>query len=305
VGRVVVVGSVNVDLVVQVERIPRPGETVSRGRFTRAFGGKGANQAAGAARLGAETSLVAMVGDDDFGREALEDLRSFGVDTSYVGVGSEPTGVAQIMVDQAGENIIAVASGANTELTGAQVERALSDLAPRGTVVLAGLEVPDEAVRAAGRHAREYGCTFILNPAPALGLAADIIGWTDVITPNELEAVVLGSVDRLLQHGARAVVVSRGAQGAELFRVAKRPVPQKAFWVQAVDTTGAGDALNAGLAWALSEGRSLEEGLRLATAAGALATRAVGARASLATREEVELLTSGASGIFRARAGGR
>ncbi|MDP9343870.1 MAG: ribokinase [Actinomycetota bacterium] len=291
-GRVVVVGSVNVDLVVQVERIPRAGETVTRGRFTRAFGGKGANQAAGAARLGAETALVGMVGDDDFGREALEDLRSFGVDTSRVGVGTEPTGVAQIMVDGAGENIIAVASGANTELTGERVERALADLAPRGTIILAGLEVPDQAVRAAARHASEYGCPFILNPAPARDLTADVIGWTDVITPNELEAVSLGSVDRLLQQGARAVVVSRGAQGADLFRIGKPSVHQQPFRVEVVDTTGAGDALNAGLAWALAEGRPLEEALRLAAAAGALATRAVGARSSLATRQEIQLLAS-------------
>ncbi|SRR6266571_1073577 len=290
-GRVVVVGSVNLDLVVQVERIPRPGETVTRGRFTRAFGGKGANQAAGAARLGAQTALVAMVGDDEFGREALADLRAFGVDTSSVGVGAEPTGVAQIMVDRAGENVIAVAPGANTELTGEWVERALADLAPRGTVLLAGLEVPDQAVRAAARHAAEYGCTFVLNPAPARDLAADVIGWTDVITPNELEAVVLGSIDRLLQQGARAVVVSRGGQGADLFRIGKRSVHQRAFRVDVVDTTGAGDALNAGLAWALSDGRPLEEALRLAAAAGALATRAMGARASLATRDEAEHLS--------------
>src|SRR6266704_950556 len=255
-GRVVVVGSVNLDLVVQVERIPRPGETVTRGRFTRAFGGKGANQAAGAARLGAQTALVAMVGDDEFGREALADLRAFGVDTSSVGVGAEPTGVAQIMVDRAGENVIAVAPGANTELTGEWVERALADLAPRGTVLLAGLEVPDQAVRAAARHAAEYGCTFVLNPAPA-----------------------------------RAVVVSRGGQGADLFRIGKRSVHQRAFRVDVVDTTGAGDALNAGLAWALSDGRPLEEALRLAAAAGALATRAMGARASLATRDEAEHLS--------------
>jgi ribokinase len=291
VGRVVVVGSVNVDLVVQVERIPRPGETVTRGRFTRALGGKGANQAAGAARLGARTALVGMVGGDDFGREALEDLRSFGVDTSAVGIGAEPTGVAQIMVDDTGENLIAVASGANADLTADRVERALADLAPRGTVVLAGLEVPDPAVRAAARHASEYGCPFVLNPAPARDLAAEVIGWTDVITPNELEAVALGSVEGLLQQGARAVVVSRGGQGVDLFRIGKPSLHQPAFRVEVVDTTGAGDALNAGLAWALSDGTPLEDALRLAAAAGALATRAVGARASLATRAEVDRLT--------------
>jgi ribokinase len=292
-GRVVVVGSVNIDLVVQVERLPRPGETVTRGTFTRGFGGKGANQAAGAARLGAETALVAMVGNEDFGSEALEDLRSFGVDVSRAGTSERPTGVAQIMVDQAGENLIAVASGANTDLTGDRVDRALADLAPRGTVILAGLEVPDEAVRAAALHASEYGCPFILNPAPARELTADVIGWTDVMTPNEIEAVAQGSVDRLLQQGARAVVVSRGAQGADLFRIGKPSKTQPAFRVDVVDTTGAGDALNAGLAWALSEGRPIEEALRLAVAAGALATRAVGARASLATRDEVERLAGG------------
>ncbi len=292
-GRVVVVGSINVDLVVHVERLPRPGETVTRGVFRKAFGGKGANQAAGAARLGAQTAIVGMVGDDDFGTEALDDLRSFGVDLSHVGVAGGPTGVAAVLVDRQAENLIAVASGANAELPGERVERALGELAPRGTVILAGLEVPDEAVRAAAVHASEFGCTFVLNPAPARQVPPDVVAQADVLTPNQIEAVALGSADQLLQQGARAVVVSRGALGADLYRLGKPSVTQPAFRVDAVDTTGAGDALNAGLAWALSDRRPLEEALRLASAAGALATRAVGARASLATRDEVERLVSG------------
>jgi ribokinase len=291
-GRVVVVGSINVDLVIQVERLPRPGETVTRGEFSRAFRGKGANQAAGAARLGSDTALVGMVGRDEFGLEALEDLRSFGVDTSSVGESERATGVAQIMVDRAGENLMAVASGANADLTPDRVERALAALAPPGTVILAGLEVPDPAVRAAAGHAGAHGCTFILNPAPARDLEADVIGRTDVMTPNEIEASAQGSADGLLRLGARAVVVSRGAGGADLFRTGQPPFHQPAFPAEVVDTTGAGDALNAGLAWALAEGRPLEEALPLAAAAGALATRAIGARASLATREEAERLAA-------------
>ena len=300
----VVVGSVNADLVVRVPRLPAPGETVIGGTFTRGQGGKGANQAAAAARLGARTWLVGLVGDDDLGAAARADLAAFGVDLTHLGTGSLPTGVAEIVVDEAGENLIAVASGANAEVTGEAVAAAVEAVAAavgavaERAVVLANLEVPDTAVRAAAEAAKERGFAFVLNPAPARPLAAEVLARCDVITPNEVEVVGLGAgrPDELLAAGCAAVVVTRGALGAEIHRPGSSPVSVPAFPVEVVDTTGAGDAFSAGLAWALASGRDLEAAVRLASAAGALATRGLGARSALPTAAEVLRLSAPTGG---------
>jgi ribokinase len=280
---VVVVGSVNVDLVVSVPRLPAPGETVIGGRFQRAPGGKGGNQAVAAARLGARTWLVGCVGDDDLGRDAREDLREAGVDTGLVGVGRAPTGVAAVLVDRVGENAIAVASGANDELDPETVRSACASIPSPDAVVLASLEVPDAAVLAAAQAAAARGWPFVLNPAPARPLAAELLRRCAVLTPNQQEATALGvsSVQDLLAGGVGAVVVTRGAQGADLHRQHQPVWHQPPFAVRALDTTGAGDAFSAALAWALARGRSLEEAVQVAAAVGALSTQAVGARASL------------------------
>jgi ribokinase len=293
-SRVVVVGSVNVDLTVKVAALPSPGETVIGGEFTQSPGGKGGNQATAAARLGAETWFVGLVGDDPFGKSARADLEASGVNVTHLGTGGSPTGVAAIIVDEGGENLIAVASGANGELEPGVVERALGGLLSENTVVLGGLEVPDEAVAAAARAARRAGACFVLNPAPAHPLPEELIRACDVLTPNEHEAAVLvsGSPEMLLDQGAAAVVVTQGARGADLLRPGASAHHQPPFPIDAVDTTGAGDAFSAALAWGLSEGRSLEDAIALGAAAGALATRAVGARAALPTRQEVEGLLS-------------
>ena len=293
-ARVIVVGSVNIDLIVSVEALPGPGETVIGGTFGRAPGGKGANQAAAAATLGAETALVGMTGDDDFGRTARDDLAQLGVDLSRVGTGGNPTGVALIMVDEGGENLIAVASGANEELDAHSVVEAINALAGDRTVVLANLEVPDEAVLAAASTAQALGCSFVLNPAPARRLGWEMLRWCDVLTPNEHEASMLGwpSVDDLIEQGVKAVVVTRGREGASLYRPNAPRYDQPAFEVRAVDTTGAGDAFSAALAWAIAQGRPIEEGVRVACGAGALATRKVGARASLPNVGELEEFVS-------------
>jgi ribokinase len=296
VGNVVVVGSVNVDMVFRVPRLPGPGETVTRGTFTRTPGGKGGNQAVAAARLGARTWFVGLVGNDDLGVEAREDLRSAGVDIGLVGTGSAHTGVAGIFVDEEGENTIAVASGANAELDGTAVREALSRLDTGDAVVLANLEIPDDAVIAAAETAEARGWPFVLNPAPAREVPAEILSRCSMLVPNEVEVSSLGrgSVDELLDAGVDAVVVTRGRRGANLHRPGRPVHTQPSFPGDVVDTTGAGDAFCGTLAWALAEGTDLESALRLAAAAGALACREVGARGGLADRAEVERLAGGA-----------
>jgi ribokinase len=293
--RVIVVGSANTDLVLRVPRLPHPGETTPGATLSRRQGGKGANQAAATARLGAATWMVGRVGDDERGGEALGALEESGVDCSWLGRSAEPTGLAVVLVDDRGENMIAVAPGANGDVAADWVREAVSTLARPGAVVLACLEIPVEAVRAASLTAREKACRFVLNPAPALRLDADLIALCDVLTPNERELPVLatGGPGQLLRLGAGAVVVTLGEAGASLHRPDRAPFRQPAFRVAGVDATGAGDAFSGTLAWALASGRDLEEAVGLAAAAGALATRGLGARASLATSSEVWGLYSG------------
>jgi ribokinase len=287
---VVVVGSVNADLVVSVRRLPRPGETVTGGTFGRHGGGKGANQAVAAARLGARVTFVGAVGADDLGDEALGQLEAEGIDVSATArLDDVATGVAVIVVDERGENQIAVASGANAALTGAMVDSALR-LEGAG-VVLLGHEVPEEAVIAGARAARAAGWTAILNPAPARPLPD---GLDDVLlTPNAEEASALtgeqdpeAAAQALRRTTHASVIVTLGANGALLLEgEAARRLP--APTVQVVDTTGAGDTVTGALAAELAAGRPLREAARFALSAAALSTRAAGARAGMPRRDEV------------------
>jgi ribokinase len=290
---VVVVGSVNADLVARLPRLPSPGETVLDGTFHRGGGGKGANQASAAARLGARAVLVGRVGNDDLGREARRDLEAAGVDVSFVAEGTEPTGVALILVGAGGENLIGVASGANMEVTAAQVVDAVGSVPGARAVVLAGLEVPDEAVFAAALTARERRFPFVLNPAPAKPVRPELVALCDVMTPNGTEVGALGfaSPQELLAAGARAVVVTLGAGGVEVHRRGHPLVGVPAFPVEVVDTTGAGDAFSGALAWALAGGEELDSAIELACAAAALSTRALGARSAQPTADEVRALS--------------
>jgi ribokinase len=199
-----------------------------------------------------------------------------------------PTGVASILVDRQAENLIAVASGANERVDRDLVRRAFATLDRGAAVVLASLEVALDAVLGAARIARDRGWWFVLNPAPARALPPELVAACDVITPNQHEATVMGTAEVLLAAGAKAVVVTLGARGAEVSESGgeRRRIP--APNVDAVDTTGAGDAFSGTLAWALASGASLDEAVRAAVAAGALATTRPGARAGMATREELE-----------------
>jgi ribokinase len=281
---VIVVGSVNADLVVSVAELPRAGETVTGGTFARHGGGKGANQAVAAARAGASVAMVGAVGADDLGDEALRELAAEGIDVSAVArLDGVPTGVAAIVVDARGENFVAVASGANAEVV-------VSAIPPGDGVVLLGHEVPEAAVVAGIRAGREAGRRVLLNPAPARRLADDLEGV--VLTPNAHEARALtGEQD--VEAAARAlaartgapVLVTLGADGALLIDgdVERLPAPV----VEVVDTTGAGDAVNGALAAELAAGRPLREAARFAMVAAALSTRVAGARAGMPHRDEV------------------
>jgi ribokinase len=284
-GRVIVVGSVNIDLVVTVERLPAPGETVIGGRFAQHHGGKGGNQAVAAARLGAPTWFVGAVGDDEFGRSARFALEAEGVDTSELRtVGDAATGVAFILVDAAGENSIAVAGGANSALTPGHVRESLGRLVPRpGDVVLVGHEIPTAATAAALEAGRDGGATTILNPAPAIGLDASTVGLADLLTPNALELATLrGSGIQ-----PERTLVSLGAAGARLTgREGTVEIP--ALAVTAVDTVGAGDTLNGALAASLALGHPLEDAARRAVAAASLAVTRAGAREGMPTADELE-----------------
>ena len=282
---VLVVGSVNVDLTLRLPRLPRPGETVSGARSLRSLGGKGANQAAAVARLGGRAVLRARVGSDPDGRFARDALGRAGVDTTAILVeAGEPTGTAAVLLDADGENLIGVAPGANAGLTAADV----AALSLRPGAVVANLEVPLAAVRAAGQLARQAGCPFVLNPAPAGPLPADLLALVDVLTPNEHEYAELD-----LAGFTGRVVLTRGRHGLRLIEGGRtiREVP--AYPVPTVDSTGAGDACTGALAWALAAGQELDEALQIGAAVGALSTRAVGAQAGLPTWAEVAGLLDG------------
>jgi ribokinase len=283
---VIVVGSVNVDLVAAGGRMPRPGETVTMERFAQTHGGKGANQASAAAALGATTHFVGAVGDDSHGRSAVTDLTTRGVRLDGLRTTPGPTGVAVILVDDSGENAIAIVPGANATVSPAQVESALQSIDGEA-VVVASLEIPMPAVLAAARTASARGWPLILNPAPAVPLPDALVALCTVLTPNETELAALGGVDTLLTAGAEAVVVTRGGAGCDIYAVRGEHTFVPPAPAAVVDTTGAGDTFTAALAVAVANGRSLADAVRWSAAAGALATEGFGARGSLPTAQTV------------------
>lgn len=296
-NRVLVVGSANADMIVQVDRLPRPGETILGGRFATAQGGKGANQAVAAARLGAQVTFVARLGQDALGDQARAAYQADGIDCTYLSRDpDQPTGVALILVDRQGENMIAVASGANAALSPAHVTEAAVSMA--ADVVLTQLESPLPTVAAVLDLARSTGVRAILNPAPAQPLPDTLLQGV-ILTPNETEAAQLtglpvhtieqaeAAARQLLDRGAAAVVVTLGRQGALLVTPNEvQAVP--AFAVQAVDTTAAGDAFNGGMAVALSRGLALPEAGRYGNAVAALSVTRLGAQPSLPSQRAVD-----------------
>lgn len=300
-ARVVVIGSSNTDMVVKMDRIPAPGETVLGGEFIMAPGGKGANQAVAAARLGADVALVARVGDDAFGRAALDNFRREKINTDFISTDTEaPSGVALIFVDRNGENSIAVAPGANSRLSPEDV-RAAGPAIERADVVVLQFEIPMETVAEGVRLAKECGARVVINPAPAAPAPRDVLELTDVLIPNRSEAAQLLDVPgeshpedlavALLGLGVGAAVVTVGSDGAIVAShgtCAKIPAVE----VKAADTTAAGDAFTGALSVALAEGKDLASSADFAVRAAAVSVTRMGAQPSLPTREEVESLLS-------------
>jgi ribokinase len=307
VSRIVVIGSLNADLVSRVAHLPAPGETVSALAFDTYCGGKGGNQACAAATLGGRVALIGCVGDDEAGRMLTRSLRTVGVDVAAVDVVSGvPSGTALVTVDGAGENQIIVVPGANEALTPDRLARH-RDLFAAAAIVLLQLEVPMETVRAAARMARAAGARVILDPAPAPTpanpLLDDLLADVDYLTPNETELASIADTAAaslpiesraraLLRRGVGSVIVTMGEAGAKLIerdRELHWPAPP----TRVVDTTAAGDTFNASLAVALAGGAPIEDAGTFACAAASISVSRAGAQSSMPTLDEVRAILPG------------
>ena len=299
---IIVVGSLNTDLVVQAPRFPGPGETISGEDLQIIPGGKGANQAVAAARQGLSVAMAGRVGNDSFGPELIENLKRNNVDVSHVQIDpSSATGTAIIVVAEGGQNSIVLSPGGNGRVSAEDLARVPFS---EHKLLLLQLEIPVETVLEAARRARESGLRVLLNPAPARSLPDELLSLPDFIVPNESELSLLSGLPvndipsaeaaarSLLERGIRNVIVTLGAKGALIVNgeITKHIPP---FQVEVVDTTAAGDAFIGGFASSLLENRSLEEAVRYGCACGALAATKFGAQPSLPTRAEVERFTGG------------
>lgn len=303
-GKIAVVGSLNMDLVIRAPNIPEPGETILGSDFRTIPGGKGANQAVAAAKLGGHVNMVGRVGEDTFGDVLLDNLESVGVLVKHVQRDPEAaSGVALIVVDDHGENSIVVASGANMQITEGDIAAA-EEVISEAVVLVLQLEVPLRVVTKAAQIAHDNQVPVILNPAPAMSLPGYLLSLVDILVPNESETFLLtglsaesqseleNAASSLLGLGIGTVIITLGSRGSLLARndeVTLFP----AHRIQPIDTTAAGDAFVAGLAVALSKGGSLHDAVRWGNAAGALATLRFGAQTSLPTQDEVDQLLAG------------
>ncbi|MDR6551602.1 ribokinase [Paenibacillus qinlingensis] len=296
-AKIVVVGSINMDLVVKSEHIPVAGETVTGQEFVMIPGGKGANQAVAAARLGAHVEMVGCVGGDPFGKQMLEQLANEGIGTSYVHTDpQQTTGVALIQV-QDGENRITIVPGANASVTPEQVERA-KDVFDGADILLVQLEIPQETVMRAVQLAKSYGVKVILNPAPAAVLPDEIWPFVDLVTPNETEAAILSSgqavvtahsdvMNELRSLTKTDVIITQGEKGVS-YHLDGVAGSYPAYRVNVTDTTAAGDSFNAALAVWHGEGYTMEQSITFAAKVGAITVSRFGAQTSLPTRQEVD-----------------
>ena len=296
---IVVIGSSNTDMIVNIDHLPRPGETVIGGKFSIAAGGKGANQAVSAARAGGEIVFVARVGEDTFGKQAVKGFIQENINVEYIiRDRNAPSGIALIFVDNKGENSIAVASGANANVSPTDIE-SVREVITASHILLMQLEIPLESVKTAAEIASGSGVKVILNPAPAQPLGDDILKHISIITPNESEAELLTGIKvenerdaeeaakTLLGRGIKTLILTMGPRGVYVASSEFTGVVP-AFSVDAVDTTAAGDVFNGVLAVAIAENRSLINAVRFANAAAALSVMTLGAQTSAPQRANIE-----------------
>ena len=297
-GKICVVGSLNMDLVATGQRIPVVGETVLGETFSQVPGGKGANQAAAMGRLQGHVAMIGKVGEDAFGQALIQALAEAQVETKDVTKAPTSTGIALITVQADGDNAIVVVPGANAQLRPADIDAAKAAI-EESEIVITQLETPLDTVTYALKLAKEQGKVTILNPAPAVPLADELIQNVDYLTPNETELAILSGMPTesqeeleaaakaMMEKGVKVLIVTLGSKGCLVIdENGTRQFP--AFKVKAVDTTAAGDSFNGGVAVALAEGKSLEDAISFATKVGALTVQKAGAQSSLPTREEVD-----------------
>lgn len=295
---IVVIGSSNTDMVIKAEHLPQPGETVLGGTFLMNPGGKGANQAVAAARLGGKVTFIGKTGNDIFGRQAIQLFKEEGINTQYILEDPKhPSGVALITVDKNAENCIVVASGANAALTPKDIQKAETEI-NNAAIVLMQLEIPVDTVAAAAKTAAANNIKVILNPAPVCALPEELVRNTSIITPNKTEAEMLSGIHVndmqsaiaagkiIMEKGVETVIITLGAEGALVITdgiIETIPAP----YAEAIDTTAAGDVFNGALAVAIGEGSSILDAVSFACHAAAISVTRMGAQASAPYRNEV------------------
>jgi ribokinase len=298
-SKIFVIGSSNTDMIIQLDRLPVPGETIIGGKFSTAPGGKGANQAVAAARAGGKVTFISRVGSDMFGDQALKGFEKDGMDVSYISRDdNEPSGVALIFIGENGENSIGVASGANAKILPLNLQN-LESLLSDGDILLMQLEIPVETIEYAANIASRKNVKIILNPAPAQHLSDELLKKVSIITPNETEAEILTGIkvsndddakkaaDILKKKGVETVIITLGSRGAFVFND-KLSGLVPSFKVKAVDTTAAGDVFNGAFTVALSEGKSIKDAVLFGNAAAALSVTKLGAQPSAPHKNEIE-----------------
>lgn len=293
-----VIGSLNMDLVVKVDTMPKGGQTLIGSNFKEVPGGKGANQAVAMARLGGNVSMIGKVGNDGFGQTLLNALKADNVNTDYIGIEEGPTGVALITVDKNAENSIVVAPGANFKVAVEDIDNNIEAI-NNSDIVVVQLETPLETIKYGLKKAKEAGKYTILNPAPAVVLEDEIIENVDLLTPNETELEILSGIQInneddikraaqiMIDKGVKELIVTLGSKGS-LYINKERSMFKSAYKVQAVDTTAAGDSYTGALSVAFANGKNVEEAMDFASKVGALSVMKEGAQSSLPTLKDVE-----------------
>lgn len=289
--KILVIGSINIDYVSTVEELPQKGETILANSFVYSNGGKGANQAVAARRLGADVALIGAVGKDPIGKKLTDSLGKEGVNVDHIKTVDVPTGNAIITVDKEGNNTIVVYSGANSEVDIDFINNC-EKVIEENDILILQLEIPIETVLYSVKLAKSKGKTVILNPAPARDLPDEIYRYIDYITPNETELARITGIndikkasEKLVNKGTKNVIVTLGEKGC--YYIGDDEIEAKSFEVESVDTTAAGDSFNAALAVALADGKEVKKALEFANAVGALTTTKLGAQLSLPYRDEV------------------